>query len=424
MRGKFLSRIRVNSVLLIMLPLLFITSLPAVSATYITPTNDSAYETLGYVTYNIQLTYETSGGGSFNLEVYVPRWKNWSAEVTEDTHSLQESTIQNATPDGYSEAYFDQSDGFNNSIDYYKSSGTRFTLTMNYTLTVKQVRWNNLGTHSMDEYDTGSAFYNLYTEDQPDFIHVSDPNIQGNASQICGTENNPVEKARKIYEWVSKNIYYEMQTGGGGTAERGASWALTNKKGDCSEYSDLMVAMLRAEGVPARKVVGIAMLQDDGSPISSFTNKSSWYYLYYYKSYPLTTFNNLTGHAWVEYYVPGAGWVSCDPTWGINRTDNFYFNYNDHLHITSAKGEYFGDEVYPPFSEIGEYPALPYQIYTDLDIYRLIIRVTVLDNHEWVDATALIWIVSILIVISVIAIIYWAGSGRRHKNATMNEHLY
>ncbi len=396
--------------------------MPYITSSAILPTSGSSYETLGYVTYKIELTQVVHGNPA-TLKLYVPRWQNWSAEITGSAPTLQESFLQNAS-EGYSTAIFNQTDKFNNSLDYFQedlTNGEEFSLSMNYTLTVKQVRWNNLGNPKMTDYDTGSAFYQLYTEDQPSFIQVSDPNIRGNASQICGTETNPVEKARKIFEWVSKNINYELQTGGSNsTGEKGASWALANLEGDCSEYSDLMVAMLRSEGVPARKVVGLAMLTDQGNELPSYSNGSSWYYMIDVTS----GFKNITGHAWVEYYVPAAGWVSCDPTWGVNRTDNFYFNYQDYLHIASARGEDFGDEVVPAFPEIGEYPAIPYPLepYGTLSYYHLTVRVTVLDNHEWIDATLLFWIVGVLLTISVIAITYWIVSTRkasREKSSPM-----
>ncbi len=416
MRGKLLSRTLVSRIMLLLIPLILIIDIPSVTSSPILPTSGSSYETLGYVTYKIELTQKVHGNPA-TLNLYVPRWKNWSVEITGDGVTLQESFLQNASV-GYSTAFFNQADKFNNSLDYYQealTTGEEFYLSMNYTLTVKQVRWNNFGTPQMSDYDTGSAFYQLYTEDQPPFINVSDPNIQGNASRICGTETNPVEKARKVYEWVSKNIYYKLQTGGTGTGEKGASWALANREGDCSEYSDLMVALLRAQGVPARKVVGLAMLTDQGYELPSYSNGSSWYYMIDIGG---PGFNNITGHAWVEYYIPGTGWVSSDPTWGVNRTDNFYFNYQDFRHIASARGENFGDEINPALTpENGEYPAIPYPNppLGTLTYYRLTIRVTVLDNHEWIDATSLLWTVGILSVVSLVAIIYWIVSSRKMK---------
>ncbi len=408
--------------MLLMIPLIIISGIPSGTSSAIIPASGSSYETLGYVTYKIELTQKVHANTA-TLKLYVPRWKNWSAELTGDAPTLQESFLDNATQ-GATTSIFNQTDKFNNTLDYYErflAMGDEFSLSWNYILTVKQVRWNNLGIPKMTDYDTGSYFYQLYTEDQP-FINGSDPNVQGNASQICGTDTNPVEKARKIYEWVSRNINYKLQTGSGtgdnATGEKGASWALANREGDCSEYSDLMVALLRAQGVPARKVVGLVMLTDQSYDLPSYSNRSSWYYMIDIDSY----FNNITGHAWVEYYVPGAGWVSCDPTWGVNRTDNYYFNYQDFRHIASARGEGFGDEISPVISpEIGEYPAIPYAKppLGGLTYYRLTIRVTVLDNHEWIDASALFWTIGILIAISVVAIIYWIVWSRKEKRGQM-----
>lgn len=426
MRAKLPSKSAICWITLLLMPLLIVTTFVATGGSAISPTSAPRYESLGNVTYKIELTMEVRNkhpSYDTTVEVYVARWKNWSAEVPETTPSLQESYMQNATDYGYTAAIFNQTDQFNNIYDFYNKTlyhgpivaDKTFSLSVNYSLTAKQVRWSNLGIHTMAEYDTGSTFYQRYTEDQPTFIQTSDPNIQGNASAICGTESNPVEKARKIYRWVAGNLNYEMQEGSG-TGEKGASWALANLIGDCSEYSDLMVALLRAQGVPARKVVGLALLAEDGSPLPSYSIGSSWYYM---KSLD-PSFNNITGHAWVEYYVEGVGWISCDPTWGANRTDDFYFNYQDYMHIAGARGEYFGNEVKLPISpEVEEYQVIPYielhgsVLVSDIS-FNTRIAVTVTDNHMWVDATMLMWFVVILVIIAAVAIIYWVASSRKN----------
>ncbi|HMF33862.1 MAG TPA: transglutaminase-like domain-containing protein [Candidatus Lokiarchaeia archaeon] len=422
-----------------LLPVSLLTgNLRAVAASSSTA-SDPAYTILGNVTYQITVTLDIANAdplNPLNVSVYAPRIKNWSADVPAGTPSIQASTLENATPYGCDIAIFNQNDSYDNRIDYYskllaRNFGTTvaahtFELSTNYTTTINQLQWNNLGTHTMDEYDTNSAFYKLYTEDQPTFITVSDPAIQAKAKEIAGADTDPAKKALDIYNWVKNNLQYVLQPqiSSSDTGEKGASWALTNLEGDCSEFSDLTVAMLRAQGVPARKITGIALTDANGRPFSSYQKGATWDYI---QSTAVGN-GNFTGHAWVEYYVPGAGWVSLDPTWGNAGQD--YYNKMDYLHLGTCRGEYFGSEVQPPISpEIGEFPALPmveFQYTGTLDYtYSLDVQVAVLESHISADTSSLSFIVIVIVLICVIALACWLTisirRGKQKKRAAQQD---
>jgi hypothetical protein len=90
---------------------------------------------------------------------------------------------------------------------------------------------------------------------------------------------------------------------------QGADKALANPTNAvCLEYADLMIALLRAEGIPARMPVGYAY---SGNLKESTTVSDSL-------------------HAWVEAYVPGIGWMTVDPTWG-EKFDEFGRSDMDHF---------------------------------------------------------------------------------------------
>ena len=69
---------------------------------------------------------------------------------------------------------------------------------------------------------------------------------------------------------------------------------LEKKVGDCTEHTWLATALLRASGIPARAVYGVAYTGD--------SEKSFAY------------------HAWVEVELDGR-WVAIDPTWNENVAD-------------------------------------------------------------------------------------------------------
>lgn len=76
----------------------------------------------------------------------------------------------------------------------------------------------------------------------------------------------------------------------------------------CLEYSDLMIAVLRSQGIPARMPIGYG-----------YTGN-------------LKTSNAVSDslHSWVEAYVPGVGWINVDPTWG-EKFNNFGVSDLDHF---------------------------------------------------------------------------------------------
>jgi transglutaminase-like putative cysteine protease len=70
-------------------------------------------------------------------------------------------------------------------------------------------------------------------------------------------------------------------------ADHGAVWALQNRHGDCTEFTDLFVTLCRAKGIPARACDGY---------ITTEIQK-----------------NDTAKHDWAEVYLDKCGWVPIDP---------------------------------------------------------------------------------------------------------------
>ncbi len=125
-------------------------------------------------------------------------------------------------------------------------------------------------------------------------VESAHPDIRALSEKILGTEKDAYAAARKIVTWVAVNL----QKTYGASADR-ATDVLRQKKGDCTEHSLLSVALLRAAGIPARRVDGVVyMVNDDGVPA-----------LYW--------------HEWVEAYV--GEWTQMDPTFNQVVADATHF---------------------------------------------------------------------------------------------------
>lgn len=69
---------------------------------------------------------------------------------------------------------------------------------------------------------------------------------------------NDVETVRAAYQWVMNELQYEGYV----AQDRGALYAARTRTGDCTEYAALLVALLRANGIPARLLGGFVVDQD------------------------------------------------------------------------------------------------------------------------------------------------------------------
>ena len=124
-------------------------------------------------------------------------------------------------------------------------------------------------------------------------------------------ENDDYRTAKNISAFVSKTVRTDTSQRINHTTLP-ASGILEEKKGVCADYANLMTAMLRAAGIPARHVSGLVF--------SRMTKAEDW-------THPAAS------HAWVEFYAYGK-WHFADPTWGnlyFDRSDGFHLSYGEEL---------------------------------------------------------------------------------------------
>jgi transglutaminase-like putative cysteine protease len=96
------------------------------------------------------------------------------------------------------------------------------------------------------------------------------------------------EEVEAYYDYVADNVYYSGYDPG----DNGALYTLEELEGDCTDFADLLIALSRAGGIPARFLEGVTCCTDgDQSPDD-------------------------IKHDRLEVYLPESGWVPMDPTWG------------------------------------------------------------------------------------------------------------
>jgi transglutaminase-like putative cysteine protease len=128
------------------------------------------------------------------------------------------------------------------------------------------------------------------------FCQSDDSEIKKIAQAIIGEKKNSWRAAKKIAEWVKREITPDYDIGFATAKE-----ILKNRKGDCTEHTVIMVALCRAVGIPARAAVGI-----------------------------MYAHGIFLGHMWPEVYV--GRWISLDAKWlAVDKKSSEY--YTDATHI-------------------------------------------------------------------------------------------
>ncbi len=125
-----------------------------------------------------------------------------------------------------------------------------------------------------------------------DKYQINDSFIKDLAKKIAGDEKNPYWIARKVYEYLTNNLTYNLKPVGGWNP---VPTVLKRGTASCSEYTYSMIALCRSLGVPIRYVGAISLRGDDASYDDVF-------------------------HRWNEVYLPPYGWIPFDANKGDQET--------------------------------------------------------------------------------------------------------
>ena len=102
-----------------------------------------------------------------------------------------------------------------------------------------------------------------------------DDSVRKKADELTRGATKPEEKARRLYDYVARNIrYVSLSFGVGRYQPHAASEVMTNGYGDCKDKHTLLATLLRAEGIPSYPVLihsGRKLDPDVPSPRSSIT---------------------------------------------------------------------------------------------------------------------------------------------------------
>lgn len=139
-------------------------------------------------------------------------------------------------------------------------------------------------------YDVQSAVYREYTAERPPHILFTQE-VKELSHEIVENETNPLEKARRIFRWISQNVRWCAEQEYSIIPSLSAK-GLTARRGDCGVQGTSFITLCRSAGVPARWQSGWQLKPGE-----------------------------LNMHDWAEIYIEPWGWLPADASWGMMKSN-------------------------------------------------------------------------------------------------------
>jgi len=125
------------------------------------------------------------------------------------------------------------------------------------------------------------------------------------AVKVTEGRTTPLEKARAIYDYVFTTMRYDKTGTGWGHGD--VLYACDAKKGNCTDFHSLFIAMARSQRIPARFEIGFPL------PPERHSAAIAGY------------------HCWSDFFEPQHGWVPVDisEAWKHQEKRDYFFGAHD-----------------------------------------------------------------------------------------------
>jgi transglutaminase-like putative cysteine protease len=158
------------------------------------------------------------------------------------------------------------------------------------------------------------------------------------AAKVTEARSTQLEKARAIYDYVFATMRYDKTGTGWGRGD--VLYACEARKGNCTDFHSLFIAMMRSQGIPARFEIGFPL------PADKHSGEIAGY------------------HCWAEFFEPKHGWVPVDisEAWKHQEKRDYFFGSHDANRIQFTLGR----DLY--LSPKQEGPPLNYFVYPYVEV--------------------------------------------------------
>jgi transglutaminase-like putative cysteine protease len=188
-------------------------------------------------------------------------------------------------------------DVFDNSVAVATFDGSTKELRFDSTVTLEHVE-TTLPDYALEEYSKAYPFH--YSEDElPNLVralvhHYPSDDVRRWAGQFLdpsGTTGT-MSMLRSMTLGIKNDFLYTRRSEKG---VQSPSETLDSRRGSCRDFAVLMMEAVRSLGLAARFVSGYIFVPHHKSAVGA-------------------TLGGGSTHAWMQAYLPGAGWIDFDPT--------------------------------------------------------------------------------------------------------------
>jgi hypothetical protein len=146
----------------------------------------------------------------------------------------------------------------------------------------------------------------------PDRLVPIDGQIRVVSAKVGDPDGSSYQQARAIYDYVIANMIYDKSGTGWGRGD--AIYACDVKKGNCTDFHSLFIAIARSRGIPARFTIGFPLGAQSAGKIPGY-------------------------HCWAEFYA-GGQWVPVDASeaWKHPELRQYYFGHLDADRVAFTMG--------------------------------------------------------------------------------------
>lgn len=137
------------------------------------------------------------------------------------------------------------------------------------------------------------------------------------ASLLAGNRSNVLEIVFEDIKWISRYITYYS------ASPTYPVETARNMTGDCDDQANLLISLLRMQGIPAFLMMGIIYIQSERYSNRTVTSLGGHQY---------NEYHHVVGHGWAMVYIPPWGWLPCD----LTMTPSYLLRRNPRLAIMNA----------------------------------------------------------------------------------------
>ncbi len=232
---------------------------------------------------------------------------------------------------------------------FFESESREYLVEFEY---IVAERYTEVDIGKIDEDISGM---DKYLSEKPPHILFT-PYLRRLAENIAGEERNPYLRAKRIYDWITRNIRYSYVREYS-TYENIPEFVATSLRGDCGMQALLFITLCRILGIPARWQSGWFVSPIKASP-----------------------------HDWAEFYISPYGWLPADLSFGGARRNTekyraFYFGNLDAYRMianTDIQGNFIPTKKYlrsdPVDNQRGEAETEDRNIYYDEMEYEMFVK--------------------------------------------------